>query len=179
MHDMVARLAQISWERHGHRAWSKAALLKEYFRRAARWSTALACTPRTPFFDIAACVDPAIRADPAAIDQLTQIANQGGANWGVAHVLPFIVHWSALRATPGIVLPGLKDPFEPLILLFERDGGYHMEQGGVNLEWMTMRVSGWRDRAADQPMASFDPQLLDQIDQAGSMEQFGHPPKPL
>lgn len=93
----------------------------------------------------------------------------------MARVAPFILHWAALRATPGIDPPGeLEDPFEPLILLFERGGGFHTEKGEVNLEWKSVRMAGWRDRADDPPMSSFGTDVLDDIDRAGSTAQFGY-----
>jgi hypothetical protein len=67
---MADRLRAIDYERHGHRVWSKAALLREYLRRAARWAAACESDTRTPFFDIAHCVDPAVRAEPAVVDGL-------------------------------------------------------------------------------------------------------------
>ncbi len=173
------RLGAISWERHGHRAWSKAALLKEYLRRAARWATALNCDPPTPFYDIAACVDPAVRADPATVERVVQIAKDGKARSDVCRTLPLILHWAAVRTTPGRARFDLEDPFEPLILMFERDGGFHMDKGLVNIEYKSMRLSDWRDREEAQPMPSFDAHSLDEIDRAGSIDQFGYIIEPM
>ena len=50
---MAERLAAIDYQRHGDKAWSKTALIREYFRRAARWADAYGCDIKTPFFDIA------------------------------------------------------------------------------------------------------------------------------
>ncbi|MDI6104822.1 hypothetical protein QLQ12_40160 [Actinoplanes sp. NEAU-A12] len=168
---MVDRLSAINWERHGHRCWSKAALLKEYFRRAALWADAYQCDTPVPFFDIAACVDPGVRADQAAIDGLLAKVDGG---WDVDHVTPYILHWAALRRT-GFVLPAdLDDPFEPLVLLFERDGGFHTENGEVDLEYLSVSMRRWRARAGNPPMASFATGTLDEIDRAGSLAQFGY-----
>jgi hypothetical protein len=101
-------------------------------------------------------------------DVLARVA-AGGRN--VARIAPFILHWAALPASPD---SELEDPFEPLILLFERGGGFHTENGQVNLEWKSVRMAGWRDRAGDPPMASFDTDALDEIDRAGSLAQFGY-----
>lgn len=170
---VATRLSAIDWERHGDRAWSKAALLKEYFRRAARWAAAYECDTRMPFFDIAACVDPTVRADQDVLDELLGKVRRGG--WDVKHVMPFILHWAALRAAPGVDLPvDLEDPFEPLILLFERGGGFHTENGEVNLEYIAAPMRGWRSFAGKPPMPSFAAEDLDQIDRAGSMAQFGY-----
>lgn len=169
---MAARLHAVNWERNGNRCWSKAALLREYFRRTAQWALAYDCDTRVPFFDIAACVDPAVRADPQVIDDLLDEVDGG---WDVDQVIPFILHWAALRATPAIDVPaGLADPFEPLLLLFERDGGFHTENGEVNLEYLAVPMRGWRESAGNAPMLSFAPDVLDEIDRAGSIAQFGY-----
>jgi hypothetical protein len=170
---MAARLSAVDWARRGDRTWSKAALLKEYFRRAAQWAAAYDCDAPVPFFDIAACVDPGIRARQDAVDDVLDRVRAGGRN--VARIVPLVLHWAALRATPGIDLPAeLADPFEPLILLFERGGGFHTENGQVNLEWKSVRMAGWRNRAGEPPMAGFAPGVLDEIDRAGSLAQFGY-----
>ncbi|MFI5897397.1 hypothetical protein ACIA5D_45630 [Actinoplanes sp. NPDC051513] len=170
---MAERLSAIDWERRGDKTWSKAALLKEYFRRAARWAAAFDCDTPVPFYDIAACVDPSIRASEGAVDDVLDKVAAGGRS--IARIAPFLLNWAALRATPGIDLPGeLEDPFEPLILLFERGGGFHTENGQVNLEWKSVRMAGWRDRANDAPMGSFATDVLDEIDRAGSLAQFGY-----
>ncbi|MEV6306752.1 hypothetical protein AB0M02_45655 [Actinoplanes sp. NPDC051861] len=177
---MAARLCVIRWERQGDKAWSKAALLKEYFRRAAQWSDEYGCDSRSPFFDIAACVAPAVRADQSVVDNLLERIAAGRGGWNVKQVAPYILHWAALSATPGAGLPpALDDPFEPLIVMFERGGGFHTENGEVNLEWKSVRLSGWRDRAGDPPMASFAGADLDEIDRAGSVAQFGRVVGPM
>ncbi|SNY69396.1 hypothetical protein [Paractinoplanes atraurantiacus] len=171
---MAERLRAVDYARRGDKAWSKAALLREYFRRAARWADAYGCETRTPFFDIAQCVDPGVRAEQAVIDGLVRDVDDGTRN-AIRQVAPFMLHWAALRAAPGGVMPeGLEDPFEPLILLFERGGGFHTENGEVNLEYLAAPLRGWRERASAPPMASFAGEALDEIDRAGSVAQFGH-----
>ncbi|GIF09776.1 hypothetical protein [Actinoplanes siamensis] len=177
---MAARLATINWERRGDKTWSKVVLLKEYFRRAAQWAAAYDCDSRVPFFDIARCVDASVEVPEGVLDGLlaTVEANGGGRN--VTQVIPFILRWSALQAASRTQAPPyLEDPFEPLILLFERGGGFHTEHGEVDLEWKSVRMAGWRNRADDPPLPSFDPAYLDEIDRAGSTAQFGYGIEPL
>jgi hypothetical protein len=167
---MAARLGAIDWQRRGNHAWSKAALLKEYFRRAARWAAAYDCDTRVPFFDIAACIDPHVRADQRTVDAVLAAAETGGRT--VARLIPFMLHWAALSANRGFQpTPGLDDPFEPLLRLFERGGGFHVENGEVDLEYKSVRMAGWRARADDAPLAETD---LDEIDRTGSLAQFGY-----
>ena len=168
----AARLSSVDWQRHGYRTWSKGKLMLEYFRRAAQWAEAYQCDTRVPFFDIAACVNPAVRADQQVVDQVLAEVGKGG--WNVKQVTPLILHWAALRPTLGDELPqGLDDPFEPLMLLFERDGGFHTENGSVELEYASVPMRDWRARAARPPMASFEPADLDEIDRASSLRYSG------
>lgn len=169
---MAARLRAVDWRRHGYRTWSKAKLMQEYLRRSALWADAYDCDTRVPFFDLAACVDPAVRADQDVVDDVLDDVGKGG--WNVKQVVPFILHWAALRPTLGELPAGLDDPFEPLVLLFERDGGFHTENGGIELEYLSMPLRDWRTRAARPAMPSFAAEDLDEIDRAGSLKQFGY-----
>ncbi|MET0418747.1 MAG: hypothetical protein ABW022_22255 [Actinoplanes sp.] len=171
---MAERLLAIDYLRHGDKAWSKAALVREYFRRAARWANAYDCDSKTPFFDIAACVDPAVRADQAVVDRVVKAVPRRTPN-AMTRLAPFILHWAALRETPGVKLrEDLEDPFFPLIVAFERDGGFHVEKGEINVEYLTLFMRDWRARAGDPPLKSFAADALDEIDRAGSMAQFGY-----
>ncbi|WP_436528892.1 hypothetical protein [Actinoplanes sp. HUAS TT8] len=171
----ATRLAAVDWGRHGDRAWSKAALLKEYFRRLACWAAAYDCDSPVPFFDLARCVSPDVSVDQEVLDDLLRALEAKGAGRNIAQVTPFILRWAALRATPGTEFPAhLEDPFEPLVLLCERGGGFHTEHGAVDLELKSVRMAGWRRRAEDPPMPSFAPEDLDEIDRAGSIAQFGY-----
>jgi hypothetical protein len=175
---MTARLSAIDWARHGDKSWSKASLLREYFRRVARWSIAYGCDARVPFFDLAACVNPNVRASQDALDCLPKhVSTPSGT---VDRIRQYLLHWAAVRATLGDELPaGLEEPFEPLIMLFERGGGIHTENGEVNIEWVSVRMAGWRDRADNPPIASMAPEALDEIDRAGAIASFGHVVDPL
>jgi hypothetical protein len=169
----AARLSAVDWQRHGYRTWSKAKLMLEYFRRVARWLDTYGWDEPVPFFDLAVYLDPNVRADPAAVEEAVQQAAKGG--WNAQQVVPFILHWAALRATPGFEIPeGLEDPFEPLLLLFERDGGFHTSNGYAEMEYLSVPLAKWRERASRPPLASLDPAALDEIDRAGSMRQFGY-----
>lgn len=169
----AARLGAVDWRRHGHRTWSKAKLMLEYFRRVALWVDASGLDEPVPFFDLALRLDPSVRADPEVVDQAVRQAAKGG--WNVEQVVPFILHWAALRATPGFHSPeGLEDPFEPLLLLFERDGGFHTSNGYAEMEFLSVPLARWRQRASRPPPASLGAAALDEIDRAGSVRQFGH-----
>ena len=169
----AARLSAVDWERHGHRTWSKAKLMLEYLRRVARWLDASGWDEPVPFFDLALRIDPTVRADPGVVDEAVRQASKGG--WNAQQVVPFILHWAALRVTPDFRSPaGLEDPFEPLLVLFERDGGFHTSNGYAEMEFLSVPLARWRERGSRPPLASLDPAALDEIDRAGSVRQFGH-----
>ncbi|MFI5932012.1 hypothetical protein [Actinoplanes sp. NPDC051494] len=169
----AARLAAVDWQRHGYRTWSKAKLMLEYFRRVALWLDAYGWDEPVPFFDLAVYIDPNVRADPEVVAEAVRRAEPGG--WNAEQVIPFILHWSALRATPGVTLPpDLPDPYEPLLLLFERDGGFHTSNGYAEMEHLSVPIAKWRDRATRPPLPSLDEAALDEIDRAGSTRQFGY-----
>ncbi|WP_229071623.1 hypothetical protein [Actinoplanes sp. DH11] len=169
------RLRAVDWTHHGYRSWSQATLLEEYFRRMALWTAAYGCATHTPFYDLAQCIDPAVRADQVVVDEVMQAIEAADAGWDVEDVTPFILHWAALRATPEADLPeGLEDPFEPLLLLFERDGAFHSAKGFVNFENLSVVMLKWRARASRPPLADLIPGALDEIDRAGSLRQFGY-----
>lgn len=117
-------------------------------------------------------MDPSVRADQAVVDSLVKGIPRRTPN-AMTRLAPFILRWSALRETPGVKLrEDLEDPFFPLIAAFERDGGFHIEKSEINLEYLTLFMRNWRARADDPPMESFDPDVLDEVDRAGSMAQF-------
>ncbi|WP_229071625.1 hypothetical protein [Actinoplanes sp. DH11] len=169
------RLRAVDWERHGYRSRSRGSLMQEYFRRMALWTAAYGCATHTPFYDLAQCIDPAVRADPAVVDEVVQAIKAASTmSRDVTDVTPFILHWAALRATPEADLPeDLDDPFEPLLLLFERDGGFHIEKGFVELEYVAVPMFKWREKAG-RPPADLSPAALDELDRAWSLKQFGH-----
>lgn len=173
VHATAARLNAIDWHQHGYRTWSKAKLMLEYFRRVAQWLAAYGWDEPVPFFDLAVYLNPNVRADPGAVEEAVEKASKGG--WNVQQVIPFILHWAALKATPGFTVPdGLEDPFEPLLLLFERDGGFLTSNGYAEMGFLSVPIAKWRDRASRPPLAGLDPATLDEIDRAGSMKQFGY-----
>ncbi len=68
---VVDRLLAVDWDGEYGQRRSQVALMREYLRRSALWSKHLDAGP-WPFFDIAAAVDPDVRADQAAVDRLEE-----------------------------------------------------------------------------------------------------------
>src|SRR4051812_34686615 len=102
---MLERLQAVDWEQHDLRTLSRMRLLQEYLRRAAQWAVAVGCESEWPFFDIARCLDPAIRADPELVHRLEDHLASNGAQWYARKIgPPSMLHWAALRSRPDVSL---------------------------------------------------------------------------
>ena len=66
----------------------------------------------------------------------------------------------------GIPLPPqLEDPFEPLLLMFERGGGFTTEAGFIDLGGSSVLQKTWRGHLSTQPIVSLDQATLDALDE--------------
>jgi hypothetical protein len=67
------------------------------------------------------------------------------------------LHWAALTAAPDVVLPDLPDPFEPLVWMFERGGGFVLESGFIDVGLASVRWQTWRDHLREEPIVALHP----------------------
>ncbi|MFF3008407.1 hypothetical protein ACFVTF_37060 [Kitasatospora sp. NPDC057940] len=182
---MVDRLKAVQWTayREGERrAFSRAALMKEYFRRAALWLDAYGETDEWPFFDLAAIVAPAVRADPAVVSDIEDFVEDASGSWHAIECSAAAVQWAALGDAPGPVLRPLPDPFEPLIRVYERGGaGFSFANGFLDFGMLMVKRGNWRAHLSPEPVVELDDGVLDDLD-AQSWAEFralaarsGHP----
>src|SRR4051794_36543569 len=132
--ELFERLESVEWEGHDLHTFSRLLLLDEYLRRAALWASTLGCPEKWPFFDIAACVDPSVRADPRLVQETEARLDEAGASWYAQEIAPWMLHWAELKSRGDIALPDLDDPFEPLLIMFERGGGFYSEHGFLTVD---------------------------------------------
>ena len=59
---------------------------------------------------------------------------------------------------------GLEDPFEPLLLMFERGGAYITEAGFIDLGGSSILRKTWRDHLSSAPVTTLEPANLDALD---------------
>lgn len=132
----VNRLRAIRWRAHDEaleKAYSRAALMKEYFRRSALWLNSYGDTRRWPFFDLAAIVEPTVRADPAVITDIEAFIDDAADSSYAMDSGVAAVQWAALIDAPGLQLRPLPDPFEPLLRCYERGGsGFAFVNGYID-----------------------------------------------
>lgn len=145
------------------RAWGK--LLSEYLRRAALWARETGGTKRWPLYDIAANADASVTVDPALDEALDTYLGENIGWPGTERACRYAVRFAALRETPGVELPDLPDPFEPLLLLWERGGEVVLDElGGAYFGAAYVGARTWAERVSEKPVVSLDPAVLDGID---------------
>jgi hypothetical protein len=165
---VLSRLVAVDWS--GDTAFdhprSRVRLMKEYLRRAAHWAQAYQATEHWPFFDIAALVAPEVRVPGELAVELDALI-RARIGWpSVAAACRGALRWAAVKDAGAPVPAELPDPFEPLLSLFERGGGFTTEHGFVDLGGASVRIQSWREHLAADPVVSLDPATLDALDPA-------------
>ncbi|MEU0237269.1 hypothetical protein ABZ234_06215 [Nocardiopsis sp. NPDC006198] len=160
---LTERLNHANWHGDFDHTRSRVALMKEYLRRAALWSRKLHAK-QWPFFDAAALVNPNVRASEKLTSKITK-------NKEIIHQFPLVMdtcvwalHFSVLRDS-GKTLPDLPDMFEPLIVFYERGGGFGIDTTGmIQVDYAAMKpgspASHWNEKAK----TSIDSEALDLLD---------------
>ncbi|MFF4650880.1 hypothetical protein [Streptomyces sp. NPDC001380] len=165
---MAERLFAIEWadtEAAFVHDWSRVLLMREYLRRAALWVQAYGIDDSWPFFDLAAHIDPTVRAAPELVARMEE-ALDGRVGLPLAYNSCFhATHWAALQDARE--LPALDDPFEPLITLFERGGGFGTENRSADFTLAMVPFRTWEHHVASEPVVTLDPAVLDRLDQEG------------
>ncbi|WBP86507.1 hypothetical protein [Kitasatospora cathayae] len=165
---MMDRLAAIDWTYpvgHDVRAASRSRLMAEYLRRASLWAQVLGGPPRWPYFDIAGALAPEVRVDPEVAERLEEYIEKHVEFVSAEFVCRAAVRWATLRDTPGVQLPDLPDPFEPLILMYERGGEVlYDDSWAFNFGGRAVRITPWRDHLSAEPATALDLATLDSLD---------------
>ncbi len=166
----LSRLLAVNWKSDfmitlGH-ALSRGRLMQEYLRRAAWWVRELDGTSKWPFFDIAGRWVPEVTAPHELSDQLEALIGERIRWYEDAVACRAALRWAALLDA-GIPLPSeLEDPFEPLLLMFERGGGFTTEAGFIDLGGSSVLQKAWRDHLTLHPVVSLDQATLDALDRS-------------
>jgi hypothetical protein len=166
----LARLQAVDWtggSGFNHRR-SRVRLMAEYLRRAALWAEALDATGEWPFFDIASHLAPSVHVPEDQGKELESlISNRIG--WpSVDRLARATMHWAALQDAGVPLPPGLADPYEPVLLMFDRGGAWTTEAGFIDVDGAAVRRQTWRDHLSTEPVTALDPATLDALDEAAS-----------
>ncbi|MFF3993609.1 hypothetical protein ACFYX8_09900 [Streptomyces cyaneofuscatus] len=167
------RLGAIDWDddgaafRHAH---SRALLMREYLRRAALWAKAYGAEESWPFFDIAEYVDADITTPPKVAEELEQLLKDL-APASLRTTCRAAVRWSALRDAHRDLPADLPDPYEPLLLMYERGGGYYLEEY-LDLNGVMIPLRDMESNISAAPFVTLAPTTLDALDAEGEMTYF-------
>ena len=113
-------------------------------------------------------IAPAIASDlPISVDLDAQVDEELRANGALSHARRLsqaALHWAALRDASPAASDAFPDPYQPLLMLFERGGGFHMENGVADFEFIRVPLKTWRDHYAVTPVVELDSKSLDHLD---------------
>ena len=163
----LARLEAVDWKGDSgfdHRR-SRVRLMAEYLRRAARWAQVLDATDEWPFFDIAAHVDPSVHVPADQAKDLEALIYRGIGWPSVRTASRAALRWAALPDAGTPWPTNLEDPFEPLLLMFDRGGGWTIEAGFIDVDGAAIRQQTWLDHLTTEPTVSLNPATLDALDE--------------
>lgn len=163
----LARLKAVDWDPDFNvslaHARSRAKLMHEYLRRAALWAQELGGTTRWPFFDIAGRWAPDVDVPAEVAEELEKQIGPHINSWDAVPSRAAL-RWAAMLDA-GVSIPAhLEDPFEPLLLMFERGGGQTTEAGFIDLGGSSVLQETWRDYLGTKAVTNLDQASLDALD---------------
>ena len=165
----LSRLLAVDWRTdfmttlmHGR---SRGALMQEYLRRAAWWAEELNAAGQWPFFDIAGALAPGVQPPRELSDQLEQKLRTRIDSPALATACRAALRWAALLDSDFPVPPRLQDPFEPLLLMFERGGGFTTEGIFIDLGASSIVRKSLAEHLAADQMLALDPASLNALDE--------------
>ncbi|MGA4865988.1 toxin-antitoxin system YwqK family antitoxin [Streptomyces lavendulocolor] len=167
-------MTEVRWADRGaaaDHAGSRAALLREFLRRSAVWARELKVPGLWPFFDIGAHVDASVRAPSRLVDALDRFAAEHVPGLHARSLCRFALHWAALHDADVEAARRHADPFQPLLLLFERGGAFPVENGVVDLAVFGIPLGTWQSHVDGHPLAHLDPMTLDSLDTRGTKSE--------
>ncbi|MEE1930957.1 hypothetical protein V1J52_22725 [Streptomyces sp. TRM 70351] len=164
--DVLTRLQSITWldvDACFDHERSRAALMLEYLRRAGAWAQFCDAEQAWPFFDIGALIDPALQVEEDVAADLEAFVSK--VFWD-SHkkVCRGAVKWPEVVRRHGVDLPDLGDPYEPLLLMFERGGGFSMVNEFVDLTGAMIPVRNLHHHLSNPLLESTHTEALDALD---------------
>lgn len=163
------RLRAIDWEDDDavfDHAPSRAALMREYHRRMAHWARALNAEAHWPFFDIVQHIDPTFTLSDDVRAELDDYISENVGWPSIERTCRGAVNWAEFRLRTEIALPELEDPYEPLLVMYERGGGFTVESEFIDLTGIAVPIKPLSDYLLADPIVQLDPDVLDALDES-------------
>ncbi|WP_328732383.1 hypothetical protein OHT20_23185 [Streptomyces caniferus] len=170
---VLERLRAIDWADDfaaSDHANSRALLMREYLRRAALWARAYGAEQSWPFFDIAEHVDAELETPPDVAAEVEE-ALAGLAPTSLKRTCRAALRWATLRDSRDDLPADLPDPYEPLLLMYERGGGYFLEEY-LDLNGVMIRLGNVESNASVTPFLTLAPATLDALDAEGEITYY-------
>ncbi|MFI6933131.1 hypothetical protein [Streptomyces sp. NPDC050287] len=171
---VLERLRAIDWSDDAaayEHANSRALLMREYLRRTAAWAKAYDVGASWPFLDLVQVVAPEVEIAPDVAAELEE-ALTGVAPSSLKRTCRAAVRWAALgqaRVELPADLP--ESPYEPLLVMFERGGGYFVEEF-IDLNGAMVRLGTVESNLAASPFLTLAPAVLDALDAEGEITYY-------
>jgi hypothetical protein len=164
----LARLSAVDWRGEAFdRRRSRVALMREYMRRAALWARELDAASDWPFFDIATLIAPDLKPPQELAEEMEALIYES-VGWPTVRTCCWAAfRWAVLLDSGHPIPAGLPDPYEPLLLMFERGGGFYTEHVFIELDGASIMQKPMADYLSEEPvLASLEPGYLDALDAA-------------
>lgn len=164
---VLDRLHSVKWidgEGMWEHARSRAVLMREYLRRAA-WCVHEYGIPEWAFFNVAEYVGSDIPSVPGMEARLENLVIEKTGPFSLGKSCRSAVHWAALtHASPGILPAHLENPYEPLLHLFERGGGFASCGHYIDLGIGNVSSKTAKEYLDPHPVVGLDSATLDALD---------------
>jgi hypothetical protein len=162
----LARLSAVDWRGAAFdRRRSRVALMREYLRRAALWARELDSEAAWPFFDIAALIAPDLEPPQELAEELEALIYERVGWPTVQTCCRAAMRWAGLLDSGYRIPAGLPDPYAPLLLMFDRGGGFYTEHVFIELDGASIMQKPMENYLSKEPvLASLDPDYLDALD---------------
>jgi hypothetical protein len=169
--DLRDRITDVKWEYDATRRRSHEALFKEFLRRQVMWLEALDLTDHFPWYDLPQLINEDIRANSDAANRVRQHITLQVLNptMIITGVLEAALHWAALEEANALPYD-LPNPYEPMIMLYERGGTFTVEDMfgrfviGYDAMGPSLPRGPWRRWYQEEPFVELDDAVLDRLD---------------
>ncbi|WP_237305344.1 hypothetical protein [Streptomyces sp. SAT1] len=152
------------WDTATAHTRSRALLMREFMRRSALWAENYGAQVEWPFFDITEFIDPAFSFDPEVERELDEFLMRMVPTPSTARTCRGAVRWPAFRAARAEDLPDLPDPYEPLLLMYGRGGGYSVEEF-IDLYGVMIPYGNFESNLRAESFLTLEASTLDALDQ--------------
>ncbi|WP_304453890.1 hypothetical protein [Nocardiopsis sp. YSL2] len=160
--ESLDRTRSIEWDSSSDSKRSQVRLFQEYLRRAALWAAEFKA-PEWPFYDIAKSVVPDFRAPETRVQEALSSIPEGGTFY-TFKTIEWSLHFAALRDRESR-LSDHRNPFEPLILIYERGSMVNLSPAGfIEIGHYSLPKKDPEKCRQLKPMSNLSEQSLSEID---------------